>query len=391
LPAIVFRDQDLSDRIGFAYAAMEAPGAVEDFLAGVRRAAAGRSDAPLIVVALDGENPWERYPRAGADFLRALYGDLRRASDIAMRTVGEAVAERGGGSGGGRGGERGTIRKVRAGSWIRADFSTWIGSPEKNRAWELLGRVRDLLDAPLRDRHRPEEARRAAWEALRAAEASDWFWWLDAGHPSPYRPRFDEAFRGHLRDACEALGIAPPAALDWPIPAPVAPGEAAGVPAAGVWLDPGINGYEDSYFEWDGALVLPAGPSGPASMARGRRAVGTVRAGFTRTGDLVLRLDPDSDAGPGVFRGAGLDLWVRSGGEERHLEIDVDRNGDLAGAPAGVRAAARKIFEAAIPLAAAGLRPGRSAGLRIRLRLPDGGVPLAEAALRVPDLPGGAA
>jgi alpha-amylase/alpha-mannosidase (GH57 family) len=407
-PAIVFRDHDLSDRIGFAYARLDAARAVGDLLAGVRQRAA-RGPGGLVLIALDGENPWERYPRAGADFLRALYGELRRAADLEVRTVGEAIAERPG---------RAAIRRLRAGSWIQADFSTWIGAPEKNRAWDLLGRIRAALDAPLADPRTPEERRRSAWAALRAAEGSDWFWWLDAGHPSPDQPRFDEAFRGHLRRACEALGVAAPADLDWPIPAPRPPVEEALRPGD-LFLDPRVDGFEGSFFEWRGALVLPAVALGSAStMQQARRRIAALHAGFTRDGDLALRLDPDSDEGPAIFRGLGLDLAFRSERGVRHLSIDLDLNGDLAGARVGpeapvgpetrdgadagagrrpargraartARAAARKILELRIRCDETGLRPGEPAGILVSLRTAQGPVPLREIALRVPAFAGG--
>ncbi|MGH9750868.1 MAG: hypothetical protein ACRD6R_13200, partial [Candidatus Polarisedimenticolia bacterium] len=65
----------------------------------------------------------------------------------------------------------------------------------------------------------------AAWPALRAAEGSDWFWWLDGQFTTPDRATFDALFRGHLRRACEAAGVAPPHDLDRPIPAPERPAE----------------------------------------------------------------------------------------------------------------------------------------------------------------------
>src|SRR5262249_38303106 len=74
---LVFRDHDLSDRVGFTYASIGAGEAVADFLAAVKSRAQGRPhDAGMALVALDGENPWENYADAGADFLRTLYGAL---------------------------------------------------------------------------------------------------------------------------------------------------------------------------------------------------------------------------------------------------------------------------------------------------------------------------
>src|SRR5207247_1778681 len=37
------------------------------------------------------------------------------------------------------------LARVVAGSWINGDLATWIGSPSKNRAWEILASARDAL------------------------------------------------------------------------------------------------------------------------------------------------------------------------------------------------------------------------------------------------------
>ena len=38
------------------------------------------------------------------------------------------------------------LKQVRAGSWIYGSFSTWVGHPEKNRAWDLLAATRKKLE-----------------------------------------------------------------------------------------------------------------------------------------------------------------------------------------------------------------------------------------------------
>src|SRR5207302_760660 len=59
--AVFFRDRDLSDRIGFRYGKSDPADAAKDLFA---RLAAADEDA-AVTVALDGENPWEHYPRSG--------------------------------------------------------------------------------------------------------------------------------------------------------------------------------------------------------------------------------------------------------------------------------------------------------------------------------------
>jgi alpha-amylase/alpha-mannosidase (GH57 family) len=387
--ALLFRDHELSDRIGFTYARMDPAAAARELLAAAlerrRGAEAGRR---IVLLALDGENPWDQYPRAGADFLRALYGGALRTAGVQCMTVGAALETSP---------RRGTIRRLRAGSWINADFGTWIGGPEKNRAWDVLAAVRGRLESALRGQGSigagpgvaaGAAARREAWASLRAAEGSDWFWWLDGQHDSIYRAQFDAAFRGHLRQACEAMGEPVPDVLDWPIAPSGAVPEGTVAESAG-WLNVRVDGYENDFFEWRGAVVLGwTALDVPATMRRAWRGIETLRYGFSRAGELLLRLDPDRREGPGGFAGLGLELAFRSGERTRQLNLVLDERGDLKeGAPAGVRVAARKILELSVACEAIALVPGRAAGLLIRLRTAKGEFPLREMALRVPTFP----
>jgi len=208
-PDLVCRDRDLSDRISFSYAGRDPVEAAADFLHEAGRRGGG--GAGLVLVALDGENPWEHYPDAGGPFLRALYAAAGPGAPCELATVSEALAAAG---------DRGTLRRLRAGSWIDADFSTWIGGPEKNLAWAVLAEARARITAALGEPALPAAAKAEAWASLRAAEGSDWFWWLDGQFTTPDRATFDALFRGHLQQACAAARVAPPEALARPIPAP---------------------------------------------------------------------------------------------------------------------------------------------------------------------------
>jgi alpha-amylase/alpha-mannosidase (GH57 family) len=391
---LVFRDHDLSDRIGFTYAKVEPRTAAAEILAEATARAAGRVGA-LCLVALDGENPWEHYPDAGAAFLRALYGGL----SIGVGANADGAAGAGGTAGATAGPvartvseaialcpRRGTIKRMRPGSWINADFGIWIGGPEKNRAWTLLGEARERMAAPLLDPGTPAAARAAAWRSLRAAEGSDWFWWLDGQFESLYRDDFDRLFRTHLRHACEALGVVPPEGLSWPIAAaaPRRGGRRAAAPAAAV-IEPVIDGYETGYFEWYGAARLDGSVLVPAStMQRAERPIECLRYGVTPGGDLVVRIDPGRGAGPAVLRGARVDLlFVRPGTGTLEATAIFDDHGDLApGSTAGLRARARKVIEIAYPADAAGLVPGGAVILFVRLHIAGEALTLKEVEVR---------
>jgi len=378
---LVFRDHDLSDRIGFTYARIEPRAAAAEFLAEARSRSEGKEGA-LRIIALDGENPWEQYPDSGAAFLRALYGGLA-AGAVAGGTVPEACTVSEAIT---RCPRRGTIRKLRPGSWINADFGVWIGGPEKNRAWGLLGQARDRMTAALDNPATPEATRAAAWRSLRAAEGSDWFWWLDGQFESLYRDDFDRLFRTHLRRACETLGVDPPEGLSWPIAAAEQrPGARPVAVAAAAAIDPVIDGYETGYFEWYGSARLDWSVLVPGStMQRAKRPIECLRYGVTPGGDLVVRIDPGRAAGAAVLRGARVDLlFVRPGAGTREASAIFDEKGDLAGgSSAGLRGRARKVIELAMPAEAAGLPPGGSVILFARLHIAGEALTLKEVEVR---------
>jgi hypothetical protein len=97
------------------------------------------------------------------------------------------------------------------GSWINANYDTWIGEDEENRAWEYLLIARKDLETsgipqPDPKKESPKEKTKAwyayrAWESMYAAEGSDWFWWYgtDQNAPAGDKP-FDRAYITHLKN-----------------------------------------------------------------------------------------------------------------------------------------------------------------------------------------------
>src|SRR5216684_2177684 len=77
---VLFRDRELSDRIGFRYAKSDPREAAQDLISRI----ADTEPEALVTLALDGENPWEHYPGSGEGFLEALYRGLAGG---AVRTV----------------------------------------------------------------------------------------------------------------------------------------------------------------------------------------------------------------------------------------------------------------------------------------------------------------
>jgi len=185
-PALLFRDRELSDRIGFVYASWDGAAAAADLLSRL-------PDSGVVPIVLDGENPWESYPDAGEAFLRALFASGRCC------TAEQALARM----------PEGRLHHLHTGSWIHANFAIWAGDPMDRAGWRRLSRARAAWEAA----GRPE----AAWPALRAAEGSDWFWWYGPEHHSEMRDLFDLLFRKHLAAAWAAMGQPPPDDLQRPV------------------------------------------------------------------------------------------------------------------------------------------------------------------------------
>ena len=192
--AIAFRDTELSDKIGFVYKEWQGEDAADDFVKHVLSHVPSENEPDRMVsVILDGENAWEwyRYDHDGKGFQNALYRKLSKLYDT-RQVVTTTMTEYLQGNP-----QRGipahpidTLPKLEwlwPGSWINANFDTWIGHEEKNRAWEYLLTARqDLaksgLKEPKPNAKVPKRNTKAwnafrAWESLYAAEGSDWFWW----------------------------------------------------------------------------------------------------------------------------------------------------------------------------------------------------------------------
>jgi len=196
-PVLFFRDRQLSDRIGFVYGGWDDESyAAPDFKSHLEELARELPDDAAIIVALDGENPWLHYSDAGGKFLRSLFSILQQEPTVLEpATLGDLTGRL----------EPSTLPALHPGSWINSVFATWIGHPEKTRAWELLSEVRRAMpngDLP---------------PSMLLAQGSDWFWWLGEDNPTELAPLYDEIYRRHLADACRQAGVEAPAALDRPL------------------------------------------------------------------------------------------------------------------------------------------------------------------------------
>lgn len=205
--AIVFRDERLSDQIGFEYSKWHGLDAANHLIGELERIAASAApgETPLVLIAMDGENAWEYFPYNGYYFFEELYAALARHPRIRTRTMTEALSDPARACA--------TLPRLVAGSWVMGTLSTWIGEPAKNAAWDLLCDAKRAFDEVAGAGIAPD--RRALLERqLAACEGSDWFWWLGSYNPATAVERFDRLFRHNLRRLYEMLDRPVPEAVD---------------------------------------------------------------------------------------------------------------------------------------------------------------------------------
>jgi alpha-amylase/alpha-mannosidase (GH57 family) len=214
-----FRDDTLSDLIGFTYATWHGDDAAHNLVNELTHLArqyaepapAGSARDParhVVLIALDGENAWEHYPFNGYYFLRALYSLLAAHPLLELTTLSDCVA---------RGLEPLPLPSVVAGSWVHGTLATWMGDPAKNRAWDLLCDAKIAFDGVVASGALDAAQQAAAERQLALCESSDWFWWFGDYNPADAVSQFDSLYRRQLVVLYRLLGLPAPENLAQPI------------------------------------------------------------------------------------------------------------------------------------------------------------------------------
>lgn len=204
-----FRDDLLSDKIGFEYAKVHTNDAVTDFIQTLeavhRDNDSGQSK--VVSVILDGENAWEYFPYNGYYFLKELYEALVAHPDIEMTTFSDIVDQLH---------QKNApftapiLPQVAAGSWVYGTFSTWIGSTDKNLAWDYLCEAKKAYDQALSTQHFSADELAACKRQLAVCEGSDWFWWFGDYNSSDSVESFDRLYRLNLMNLYKLLKLPVP-------------------------------------------------------------------------------------------------------------------------------------------------------------------------------------
>ncbi|TYO99070.1 alpha-amylase/alpha-mannosidase (GH57 family) [Geothermobacter ehrlichii] len=339
---LIFRDLELSDRIGFVYAHWKPKRAAEDLIGHLERAAE-QAPGGLLALVLDGENCWESYEENGYPFLRTLYEGIGASSRLRLTTVSEALHHC----------RTRSLKRLAPGSWINSDFHIWIGHPEENRAWELLARARSETfgdQAPQPDDRRSDH--------LLRAEGSDWFWWYGDDHASAQADTFDLLFRRHLEALYLATGRSAPPELKQPIKPPVSKRRRLREPTA--LFTPTINGQAGDYFEW--LAAGRASLTGGGAMHPRDQLFTSLLFGYDLK-HLFLRLDPHAHQDDLLEEGHHLDIHLTAADAwlarfvPKSGEVFLYRAGDSRIVGRG-KGAVEQVVELAIPLAPLELKAG---------------------------------
>ncbi len=374
--AVLFRDRELSDLLGFIYSQWDWQVAVADFLnrlGQIQQRCSLTHRPALASIILDGENAWEYYPNDGHDFLMGLYEALSRDGRFRCVTVSEFLDRAPFGPG------DEPLPPLFSGSWINGDFATWIGHPEKNAAWTHLASAREALAAKGIG---PSE--HGAWKNFAAAEGSDWMWWFGDTHASAQSEEFDRLFRTHLANSYQAAGLTVPETLAAPIKHRITRTH---VGATG-WIQPVIDGRETSYYEWLYAGWIDLTEQ-YAAIQRAQQCLRSFAYGFDRS-TLYVRIDGDLRSLTARSRWT-LELTLTMEGQATsapppltvHIALEelkgpphprgpvvltaTARPDPAASAPTALPCALDSLLELALPLGLLGARPGQPVHITLTL------------------------
>lgn len=204
-----FRDDQLSDLIGFEYSRWFGRDAAENFIQSLERIyhSTPADVSPVVSVILDGENAWESYPYNGFYFLNDLYSLLDEHPYIRTTTYRDYIADSSNVN------NIAILPSLTAGSWVYGTFSTWVGDREKNCAWDLLCAAKQSFDRVMQSDRLTEEEKAEASRQLASCESSDWFWWFGDYNPAHSVASFDQLYRQNLMNLYRMLKLPIPSEI----------------------------------------------------------------------------------------------------------------------------------------------------------------------------------
>lgn len=242
---ILFRDKGISNFISFDCARFamreEAVGELMKQISGIKAYLSNKRMDGIVVVALDGENPWEYFTYSGKRFLNALYKALSNAEGVKTTTISSYLESHK---------PVDNIDNLYTGSWINKSFDIWIGQEEKNLAWDYLGSTHEYLKQ--NSRELTSEQLNRAMKYMYIAEGSDWFWWYGDTFYTINEEEFDRLFRKNLKKVLEIIKKPIIDFLHTPI---IALSETQLTTQPLGFMSPTLDGIPTDYYEWEGSAV----------------------------------------------------------------------------------------------------------------------------------------
>lgn len=360
--AMFFRNHYLSDRLGFAYARMKPEKAADDFISNLKWIRDNSADKdPLVCVILDGENAWEFFPDNGRQFLQKLASLLQETDWIETETFSGYLEK--------FGENLPKLSHIHPGSWIYANFTTWIGHPEKNKAWELLLKTREEAETFLNDPSISEETKKKIINELYIAEGSDWFWWYGEDHHTEFAAEFDAAFRQHLINVYLLAVKEAPEELFEPV---LQAKSYSGITDPVSFITPIMNGMNGSFFEWRGSGTYNPNIS-QGAIHRTDFCIKQIRFGFNLD-HLFIRIQTAPQSAEQVLKNDLLEIYfpgplktlirMKNGGKPLYIHEGTEKSyndGDLI-------CKCSHTAEIGISWKLLGLKPGDKAEFNVALK-----------------------
>lgn len=365
--SLFFRDHYLSDTIGYVYCNWDSSRAVNDFVGRLRHIRnmiiSEKGEKKLkdhvVTIILDGENSWEHYPENGHRFLMELFGHLSEDEEIETVCFSDYLNTNP---------SLPELEELKAGSWIYSSFDYWIGSPEENRAMQLMGNTRTFLKETEERGVIPENVLAEAWKNLYSTQGSDWYWWYGDDQSSYQAAAFDQLFREQLISVYELCNGEPPPELYQPIKKM----QNDELTSAGIKrrISPVIGNSKDE--DWQGAAVYDCSRDAHDAMRRTARILDRLYVGFDDE-HIYIRVDFARSRellfeyvlGIKVPDKITLVMSPLRGVLERYETI-AKKKQKLLLEP---RFALNDSFEAAIALKDINLKPGESFGFQFLVKL----------------------
>lgn len=311
---LIFRQHQISDRIGFVYKNNDPKAAVADLigrLISIKNHIGRTSQAPLLAIILDGENPWEYFYDGGESFLAGMYDAITSSKELKLTTISEYLDKYP---------PKKSLKRLHPASWINNDFGIWIGGNEENKAWNLLKKTRDALDKAIKKGDISPENQAKAMESIYIAEGSDWFWWYGDQFHTDFSMEFDHLFRSHLQNVYDKIGLPIPFEITQPIK-PVKTITVSDEPAA--FINPVIDGYQTHYLEWTGAGSVVFDEKG-GSMYAGDSFIKGFMYGFNL--DYFFIRVSSAENGFEINKSADISFRLIFSCKEKDLILNFNRN-----------------------------------------------------------------